>query len=238
MDAQFYSLLIVTFLFLLLVCMADVHLAMALCLKILIFCFLLPSDLPRAYAQDFSVPSTWLNTNSSLTKGDYAKLSSNATLTLLGSLDKTFQNIAASDAANVVITLSQQDSLNGNTTWLSQTTNALQVYATQSPTYPPGTAYEAYNGDTLFWALAAANAYKSYNDSSFLTIAQALWNVAFTDYISSESIQTGKLPRLFNTTSTCQPNLAGGIFTWHSPVTELDMFGDVIGLFVEFVITC
>jgi len=170
-----------------------------------------------------------------MTKANYTSLAVNAGTALLGALSPGFLKPVASDAANVVITLVQQDWLTGSTIWRNQTTQALQVYNTQSPRYTGGTStpYEAFNGDTLYWALAAANAYRAYNDSSFLAMAQTLWNVAFTDYISSENVQSGNFSRPFNITSACQQNLAGGIFNWHQSTTQLDMSGDVLGTFVD-----
>ena len=61
-----------------------------------------------------------------------------------------------------------------------------------------------------YWGLAELSAYVAYNDSIRLNNAKTNWDIAYTDFITTDAAQSHSYPRNTNTTTDCGCECSGG----------------------------
>ncbi|VDC07672.1 unnamed protein product [Peniophora sp. CBMAI 1063] len=186
--------------------------------------------LPFVLSQNFTVPSAWQDTTSNLTRAERETIAIGAAQELQSRIDQTLgtvsKDIPDSTTANIALVLSSQDQIRGNATWKSQVVdNTLHIYET-GPPYPQRP--DEWVVDISYFGLAELSAYLAYNDTSHLEVAKANWDLAYSAFITPSAAESGNFPRAFNTTSSCQPTLAGLVFDNRLNATNLAVSSHII----------
>ncbi|KZV75844.1 hypothetical protein PENSPDRAFT_646886 [Peniophora sp. CONT] len=182
-----------------------------------------------AFAQDFTPPPNWQNTQSDLSRSQRQSMASEAAQKLQSHIDSSGMlpsgtQLTPTLKANMAIVLSSQDLLNGNMTWKSPVTKMLLSYDTGLD----------WNIDLSYFGLAELSAYLAYNDSTNLANAARNWDIAHTDFVTSAAAQSNSFPRTTNTTSECGTTLGGLIFDLHSDVSNQAVSTRTISSWIAF----
>ncbi|KAK7688626.1 hypothetical protein QCA50_008164 [Cerrena zonata] len=127
----------------------------------------------RSLAQDYSIPSQWVNTTSSLSRSDRIRLSSDvlATFTpLYNSTDGIIPTLFFNENAELSIATAIYDSLvDGESNYNAYKQRFSLVTSFLPPQSPPSAV------EDLWWGIAAVEAFKAYNDTYFLDNAISIW---------------------------------------------------------------
>ncbi|KAK7688575.1 hypothetical protein QCA50_008113 [Cerrena zonata] len=164
-------------------------------------------------AQDYSIPSQWVGTSSSLIRSDRIQLAQNVLHTLADGYNSTtgeLPTIYFGQNANLFTATVMNDLLTAHSNNLD---TSRQHLSRIMPTVAPETTSDVSN-DPLMWGLAAIYAYQAYQDRSFLDNAITIWQTYNPWMITSvqaeqgsHPLKNGKFPSQCNGSSN-----AGGVF--------------------------
>ncbi|KAK7688550.1 hypothetical protein QCA50_008088 [Cerrena zonata] len=177
--------------------------------------------------QDLSVPTGWRSPTSTLSTTDRAQIAQ----TVIDTVTPLFSS-ASGRAAN--LTFGQNghmlSSISLHDFYVSSQVNNGIV------TQWLGDNVDGFEGGTKTWAVAAANAYRAYGDSTWLNMAVSVWNqvnggCSITTGVATSGVMTGK-----NVTVPGQCNgktTVGGMFLYGSNPTSLLVNMDTLGGFMS-----
>ncbi|CAL1698180.1 unnamed protein product [Somion occarium] len=170
-------------------------------------------------AQDFSVPSEWVNTTSTHSWDDRVQLAQSVIDSVIPHYDASkgqLNELFFGQNANLMSAIVIHDSLVPNRTNYNTTTdNFLRVVPSLVPTIN-GTTIGVTN-DPLMWGLTGIYAYRAYNERPFLDNAISIWEQISVYMITRQDAASNSHP-LKNITFPLECNgisLAGGVF-WNS----------------------
>ncbi|KZV63252.1 hypothetical protein PENSPDRAFT_758133 [Peniophora sp. CONT] len=193
--------------------------------------------------QSLTIPSAWTGTTITGTRATHEGFANDAAQALVNNLASNGSLSDQSDGqalASMYTTLATQDWLSGNKTWKSAVTKNLQAWVDQNDKFGNGTkGSQRTNTNGLQWGLASYYAYKAYNQTSFLTLAQDVWDTTFADFITTDIVATPPkskptAPRnitWLNATGCFDKVAAGGVFWLPGVSGNAQIQQDTVGSF-------
>ncbi|KAK7688598.1 hypothetical protein QCA50_008136 [Cerrena zonata] len=192
------------------------HQTLVCYLMTLLIFVLLTLQLSFSFAQDYSVPSQWANTSSSLNRNDRIQLAQDVLETLAPMYDSTYgtiDNLNIYENAELFTAVAMHDSLTSSTSNYSTSRDRLSRVL-----YSPPRVFDAQSGQKLWWSIGAIYAYNAYTDLSFLSDAISIWEEHRQFVISPSDAANGRYPMLNITfPSTCNgaSNAGGVLESWY-----------------------
>ncbi|VDB89431.1 unnamed protein product [Peniophora sp. CBMAI 1063] len=196
-----------------------------------------------AFGQELNVPSSWTDvtvTDTPAIRHGYANDAAQALVSHLTNNGSLSDQINGQALASMYTTLAMQDWLSGNETWKTSVTQNLQTWVQQNDPFGNGTKEaQRTNTNGLQWGIASYYAYKAYNQTSFLTMAQSLWDTTVADFITADITVTPPKskptpPRnitWLNATGCFDKVAAGGVFWLPGVSNNAQIQQDTVGSF-------
>ncbi|KAI0311596.1 Six-hairpin glycosidase-like protein [Amylostereum chailletii] len=187
-------------------------------------------------AQNFTIPSTWQNPVSNFTRDQRSRITQDAIDHLIPTIDSAIGTINAlsrpSQAASLFAVLALNDWITGNTIYKEVVTSSTRTFQSLHPDFLLSTL--RLNSDSVLWGLTAYYAFRTYNDSFFLSAAVNVWDYTSQFFITEDQVNDGQHPlRNFTLPATCNgSSVAGGVFFIPDDVASASVNGETVGPFL------
>ncbi|VDC04950.1 unnamed protein product [Peniophora sp. CBMAI 1063] len=181
---------------------------------ILVVCFIL--WVGTTVGQDPTVPGTWQNSTSSLSREERESLAYSAAVPL-SKIDTLGSTGLAQlqDVTSLFALLALQDYYSGNVSWRTQGTDNLQAYIDKYGFFAQGK--QALYSDAIYWGLGIFYSYRTYKDPALMALAVSAWETTYTGaFITpSEAVSgqgAGRNVSFLSPTNCTGGTFAGGVF--------------------------
>ncbi|KAI0311593.1 hypothetical protein OF83DRAFT_1177421 [Amylostereum chailletii] len=193
--------------------------------------FFLSSVCHGVAGQSFTIPSTWQNTTSSLSRTDRAQIARDAIGQLAPLIDSATGTIdSALTTLNATASLFASFALND---WITGDTTYKSIVVSNVPTFLGLQPDLGVASDSAIWGLTAYYTFRAYNDSSFLHTATNAWDYASRHLITDAQVGAGSHPtRDFELPTQCNgSSVAGGVFSTEDS-SDGAVNGETVGPFL------
>ncbi|KAK7688648.1 hypothetical protein QCA50_008186 [Cerrena zonata] len=176
------------------------------------------------FAQDYSIPTQWLNTTSSLSRDSRVQLAKQFYTTLGSSYDGNsgqIPSLGIGQNANMLSATAIHDSIvpDGQTSNYNVTSDRFsRAISSLVP------AQGGFSNDPMMWGLTAVYAYRAYQQRPFLAYAIQIWETYTPWVISEADAAKGSHPlKNFTFPSECNgSSISGGVFWRIDPGNQGD----------------
>lgn len=183
-------------------------------------------------SQDLSVPNTWREDDTTLSRAGRISTAQAGIAEILLQLNNStgeFNGVGFWQSGNIWSALALKDLIANTTTNKALVTSNLQLVARLHSGF-----YETqFNDDALWWATAAIYAFRAYGDASLLNLAINTWNAATQFVITSSDASAGSIPtKNFAIPSSCNgKTMVGGAF-WQTTDSDTNINAITTGLYM------
>ncbi|KAG0696120.1 endo-1,6-alpha-mannosidase [Suillus ampliporus] len=181
---------------------------------------------PFTVAQNLSVPSTWRDPSTSLSRSDRVSVAQNCVNTLTAVLETgtgSFSGLGYWQDANVLSAMANLDYFTKSTTNRQAVTDSLNA------AFSLYTDYDQYG----WWATAAYYGYRAYGDPNLLNHAIATWQHVSNYVITASDASSGTQPNKdFPIEGSCDgETMVGGVF-WRPSSDDTSVNSITTGLYI------
>ncbi|KZV73758.1 hypothetical protein PENSPDRAFT_749801 [Peniophora sp. CONT] len=189
--------------------------------------------------QNFTVPYTWREPNSTLARTERLNIARDAVQSMITNINPsngTDPALTAWQSANLLGSIAQFDYISASQTYHGFLNDSIMAFHDGHATFFDSQVANI-TSDPLMWGLAACYSSRAYNDTGMLDVAVQVWDVAQTYLVSEEDGAAGtQQTRNGSFTAHCDPSSnatsAGAVFSQASISSDYTSNADTVGAYV------